>query len=411
MKKFLLAIGSLALLILALRAAAPLLVPPTPIKTLAVTREDLTITVSPTTISTVTADYEVRLAPEVSGQIVHLPWEEGDRVAAGGTLFRIDPATYEGMARRAEANVRVAEARLRSGAAGRKLEAEQIELAIAAARTALDLARKTADRSGNLVGRGGAAVARHDAELQAYEVALSTYDAKVSMRAKLDLLDAEAALNAALLAQARADLDLARVNLARCETRAPFDGVVARRYAQSGEFAAPGAPVLAFVDPDRLYVNALIDEVDIPHIAVGRSCEILLDAYPGLPLAGRVTRISPVITGLMNQSKTFAVRAVPLSSRGAILKPGQSCDVRIHVETVPRVLTVSSQAVVEKGGRKWVYVVREGRLLRREVTLGRTNGTDHEVLAGLAEGETITAALDSKSLVEGARVVAETERP
>lgn len=409
MRRFALLVGLLFLGVFLLSRAAPHLIPVPRVKVTPVRRADLVIAVSPTSISSVVSERECRVACEVGGRLVELPWEEGDPVEAGAVVARVDDAAHEAALRRAEALAAVAAARLAMGEAAVALERVQIELSLEAAETTLALARKSFVRSDELTRRGGAARAKYDLERQNYEVALVTRDAKGEMRRKLDLLEAECAVHRAALRQAEADVALARITLERCTVRAPYAGVVSRRHAVRGETVAPGQPLVTLIDPDAVYLNALIDEVDIGRVEVGSSCEISLDAFPERPLAGRVIRVSPVVTGFANQTKTFAVRAVPLVPSSLPMKPGQSCDLRIHVETAERALVVPVAAMHEKAGRRFVYAVTDGRLARREIAVGRTNWTEVEVTDGLAEGDLVVASLDTKGLVAGSRVEVETE--
>jgi membrane fusion protein, multidrug efflux system len=92
------------------------------------------------------------------------------------------------------------------------------------------------------------------------------------------------------LQQARSDLDQALLNLHYTRLRAPFDGVVVKRYVHLGDFASPGVAILSMYNPDLIYVTANLEETRLPGVAPGNPVELQLDAFAE-PLRGRVVWI------------------------------------------------------------------------------------------------------------------------
>jgi membrane fusion protein (multidrug efflux system) len=90
---------------------------------------------------------------------------------------------------------------------------------------------------------------------------------------------------------AKADLEMAKLNLEHTKIIAPFDGVIAKRYVQHGSFVGPGLPVFNIFDPATIYVIANLEEGKLAGVKVGQSTDIWVDAYPGIKIKGVVERI------------------------------------------------------------------------------------------------------------------------
>jgi multidrug efflux pump subunit AcrA (membrane-fusion protein) len=119
-------------------------------------------------------------------------------------------------------------------------------------------------------------------------------------QAQLELLQSgatseEIALAEASVAQAAAALEVARVALDRCETRAPFAGTVGAVYIRLGELIVPGQMLLTLGDLDTLQVETTdLDEIDVAQVELGQAAEITFDALPDTVFSGRLVHISPM---------------------------------------------------------------------------------------------------------------------
>ena len=90
---------------------------------------------------------------------------------------------------------------------------------------------------------------------------------------------------------ANADLATARLNLEHTKIIAPFNGVIAKRYAQHGSYVGPGLPVFNIYDPATIHVIANLEEGKLAGVKVGQTTDISVDAYPGIKVKGVVERI------------------------------------------------------------------------------------------------------------------------
>jgi membrane fusion protein (multidrug efflux system) len=126
------------------------------------------------------------------------------------------------------------------------------------------------------------------------------------------------------LFQARRDLDEAKSNLSYTTIRAPFPGIVVKRYLNLGDFASPGVAVLSMYNPDLTYVTANLEENLLPGVAPGNSVELQVDAIAE-PLRGRVVWIDK------STGAQFALLPRNVVS-GEFTKVVQRVPVRIQVE-------------------------------------------------------------------------------
>lgn len=251
---------------------------------------------------------EVRVGAQVGGRVLEVPVEEGDRVAAGAVLARLDPADIELALRRAEAERDQAVAQLRLLQAGARAEdVQQARAQVDSARAELvaaeselrsasaDLERfeaLLASNSGSRKQRDDAATRRAVAEArvtaaQARVRAAQETVAKLRAGARPEELAAARARVAAVEAQ------IAEIEKARADTVlvSPVAGVVTLKTVRAGELVARGTPIVTITDLERPWANVYVDEPLVPNLRLGQAVTIVTDA--GQRLAGRITFISP----------------------------------------------------------------------------------------------------------------------
>lgn len=217
----------------------------------------------------------------------------------------------------------------------------------------------------------------------------------------------------ARISQAQAALEVARVTLEKTVLRAPFDGVVADVTTEVGEWITPSPPglpippVIVLIEDAAMYVSAPMDEVDVAKVQVGQAARITIDAYPGRPFPGKVTRVAPYVLDVQEQNRTFEIEAEledGVFSRK--LPHGASADVEVILAGRDNVLRIPSYALLE-GGK--VLVVEKDRLASRTLKTGLKNWQFVEVTEGLVSGDLVTVSLDRSEVKEGARVRIEAE--
>jgi RND family efflux transporter MFP subunit len=192
---------------------------------------------------------------------------------------------------------------------------------------------------------------------------------------------------------ARLGLEQARKNLPKASLIAPFAGLITDVPVKLGD-RLPAATyttytVIQLVDPDRLEMDGLVDEVDIPKVKIGQEASLKIDALPTKEFKGQVTYISTTPTvkaGVVSYKVTISLQDVV----GSGLKDGMTATASINWERRVNVLIIPDSAVRDRYKTPFVEVVLDtGRIEQRLVTLGKTDGRNREISEGLTVGERI----------------------
>ncbi len=180
---------------------------------------------------------------------------------------------------------------------------------------------------------------------------------------------------------------------------APASGVVTELKVMQGQAIQAGTSLYTITDLSQVWVDAEIREADAALVRVGAFAKLTFAGYPDKQYSGRVGYIYPSVAA---ESRTLKARIVVRNNDG-LLKPGMYGIVEL---TAPErtALTVPSSAVVHTGSRSLVFVdMGGGKLVPRDITVGRTSGDYTEVLSGLAVGENVATSaqflIDSESNV------------
>jgi HlyD family secretion protein len=329
-------------------------------------------TVTNSKAGTVKTRRRAALSPEIGGRIEVLPVRKGDRVRKGQLLVRLASADFNAQVRTQQ----------RSMEAARAGENEACQRAQQAER---DLARMVALAGDRLVSQ----------------------ELKEQAQSQRDAAAAACEASRARVQQGQAMLEFARVNRGKTELRAPFDGVVADLRGEVGEWITPSPPgvpippLLELLDPDAIYVSAPLDEVDVGRVRAGQVVRVTIDAFPGRPISGRLTRVAPYVMDVQQQSRTFEVEVdLDDTAFARTLLPGSSADVEVILDARDGVLRVPSYALID--GKK-ALVLRDGTLVAVPVEIGLRNWGFAEVRRGLAAGDAVVVSLDRADVKEGAR--------
>jgi len=344
-------------------------------------------------MGTLAAYDQATLKVKVPGRVQTITVDLGSVVRQGQVIAQIEPRDYQLRVEQAEAALAQARARLGLPIEGTddRVDPEQTAL-VRQARAVLEEARATYERSARLLEEGIIPRSRFDADEAAYKVALSRYQ---------DALE-EVRNRQALLAQRRAELALARQQLADTVVYAPFDGVVQERHTSVGEFLAAGAPVATIVRIDPLRLRAEVPEREAPRVRPGQRVRVRVEGDPSI-YTGRIVRLSPTIT---LQTRMLVVEA-EVRNTGQ-LRPGAFARVEILTGEGRPAPVVPPNALVSFAGLEKVFVVQQGKAVEKRVTTGRRTGEWVEILSGLEPGEEVI--LDPGNLQTGQAVIPVRER-
>ena len=266
------------------------------------------------------------IATDISGIVLEVPVHEGQRVAKGDVLLRLDPRPFQIAVDGARANLNG----MVSTLSAMKLDYQRMlrDAEVKAAQVEADQAAY--DRFANLVKVGGVTRADYDNarfQLTASRHALEAL--KVHATVQLAKLGGDADPDVKTMAdylQAKARLDEAQRQLDHTVIRAPFAGIVTQvESVQPGLYLAAAAAALGLVSTDRIWVEANPKETELTHVKNGDPVRINVDTYPGRVWEGSVASISP------NTGSEFSVLPAQNTS-GNWVKVVQRIPVRIQVK-------------------------------------------------------------------------------
>lgn len=323
---------------------------------------------------------EVKLSPDVSGEIVEVRCSEGDYVQTGDTLILIRRDTYISRVERARASLSA----LKAQHSRNKAELSKAEL---------DYSRNT-----RLFEGGAISKAVFENSKAGYEIAEQTV-----LASKYTILSGEAELKEAL------------ESLAKTTICAPTDGIVSRLTVEPGERVVgtsqmAGTEMLRIADPERMELVVDVGENDVVRICEGDSVSIEIDAHPRHIFTGKVTQIANSAKNLdvsFEKLTNFEVR-MEIVPDGAKLLPGMSASASIVTQSKQDCLAIPLGCVFTEGRQEFVWVLRDDRSVeKRAISTGIQNLKEIEVIDGLVEGEEIvTAPLSAinKELTDGQKV-------
>ncbi len=331
-------------------------------------------------IGTVEARRAYQIGPTVSGRVLRVVVDQGDRVRAGDLLAEMDPVDLAERSRAAAESL-----------ASASQAAESARAQLEEAKSRLRLAADNARRYAELEQKG----------FVSHEMAQArTHEANAAAAAR----DAAAAsLAAAQRNQARAAAELDALGRQRGHLRltAPVDGLVTRRNAEPGTTVVAGQAVVELVDEASLWLRTRIDQGRSAGLAAGLPAEIVLRSRPQERLAGRVARVDRVSDSVTEERLAdIAFERLP-----ADLSIGELAEASVRLPEVAAARFVPSAAVKSQGGQTGIWRVdARGRARFRPVTVGVTTLDGRsQILAGLEAGEAVILH-STEALSEGRKV-------
>jgi membrane fusion protein, multidrug efflux system len=271
------------------------------------------------------------VAPRVNGQITRVLVSDDETVRAGQLLAEIDDRDLRVAVQSATAEAAAAQAAIYSLVATVKRQISAIEQAQAAVRSdeaSLALARSNAQRYRNLSKDGSGTqqeAQQADAQLQVQLAGLDRDKAGAEgARLQSSILEADLKKAESTRDRSQAALAAAKLNLSYTRITAPVGGTVARRSLREGAFVNIGAPLLALVPLDKVYIEANFRETQLARIHPGQAVAIRVDSQPGLVLSGRVASLASA------SGASFAPVA-PQNATGNFTKVVQRLPVRITI--------------------------------------------------------------------------------
>ena len=274
-----------------------------------------------TATGTLRADEAVELQPETNGKIVSINFKEGTTVRRGELLIKLNDAELQATLQRTSSRRDLAEIKERR------------------------LAQLVASKSVNQ----------------------QDYDAAASE-----------------LSVQRAEVALVEAQLAKCEIRAPFDGVVGLRFVSEGAFVTPTIRVATLQRLSQLKIDFSVPEKYASRIRVGSAVTFRVDGGAS-SFKGEIFAVDPRID---SATRTVLIRALCPNPEGRLL-PGAFANVEFTLAEVSDALLVPAGAVIPGLSEKNVFIAVEGKAVRRIVQTGVRTETSVQIIAGLAAGDVV----------------------
>ncbi|MES3035168.1 MAG: efflux RND transporter periplasmic adaptor subunit [Gemmatimonadota bacterium] len=313
--------------------------------------DTMAIASGPSISGELNAERSASVRSEVSGSVVQVFVEPGQRVTAGTTLARIDATTAS-----------AAELSARTGVTAGEAQAAQ--------------AKKELDRAERLNAAGAIA----DRDLENARLTYSTTMAQLA-NVKSAYAQASKALRSATV-------------------RAPFAGVIAGDVVSAGDVVTPGTELFTVVDPKSMRLEAAVPAAQVGQISIGMPVAFTVSGYGDRKFTGKVTRVSPVADPTTRQVQILA--SIPNSA--GTLVGGLFAEGRVNAET-RTALVLPSTAIDQRGATPAVMRVKGGRVERVSVTLGIRDDQreNFEITQGLQRGDTVLLGA-AQAIGEGKQV-------
>ncbi|MFN3380365.1 MAG: efflux RND transporter periplasmic adaptor subunit [Runella zeae] len=393
-------------------------------------------------------EVEVKISPDVSGEIIGLYVEEGDSVVKGQLLAKIRPDNYDALVARAQASVNSS-----------KAEVERAKASLAQSNAQMIRAKTDYDRNQKLLADKVVSEADFQRVEADYKVAQQNVEAgKAAVEAsKFNVQSSEAALRDAT------------ENLRKTTIYAPQSGTISKLNVELGDRVVgtsqmAGTEMMRIANLNNMEVRVNVNENDIVRVNLGDTVEIEVDSYADRKFVGSVTEIANTANGMATTSASAAasnstdavtefevkIKILNSSYRDLLLKkgkksypfkPGMTASVEIITERKLNVLSVPIAAVTTRGKettettdnseasnsstpenqkakkedkvKELVFINDKGKAVSREVKTGISDFENIEIISGLKEGEEIISGPFievSKRLKDGALVAKKVEK-
>ncbi|MCE5319723.1 MAG: efflux RND transporter periplasmic adaptor subunit [Bacteroidales bacterium] len=352
---------------------------------------------------------EVKISPDVSGEIIDLNFKEGDLIKKGELIIKIKQDVYISMKERSEASLNSVKAQLTQQLAQ------------------FSLVEQTYRRSKTLFDQKAISESEYENALSQYNVTKEQIKA-----AEFNVKSATAALKEA------------QENLIKTTIYAPMDGIISKMSVEKGERVVgtsqmAGTELLRIANFDHMEVLVDVNENDIIRIKQNDTASIEVDAYPNRKFTGVVTQIANSAKNIgssVEQVTNFEVKILILPESYSDLivngknpfRPGMSATASIQTDKKYNILTVPLQAITTRTDLKGdttkkaklademleqVFVIKADNTLEvREITTGIQDISNIEVVKGLKEGDKVVTgpySAISKTLKAGTKVAGKKE--
>ena len=351
----------------------------------------------------IVAHHKINVNSKVTGRLAWIGVEKGDKVKEGQVLVRLEDEEFRAQYQQARGTYENAKAyldELQNGSRPQEIQQAQHNLDEARATAAND--KVTLDRTRGLVAQGVLSKQALDDATAKYEASQQRANSlqQAFTLAKIGPRPEELARARGALLQAEGQMNYAKSQLDATVIRAPVSGTILERKAEKGELVtsqfastAEGGPqgsVVALADLTDLQVELDIAQDDFAKLHSKQRGVVTVDAFPDRKYNGYIAEISPEA----NRQKATVQVKVQIEKPDEFLRPDMNSTVKFLADEdksaarQPTGAVVPTSAVVDRDGKKVVFIVLNGKALQREVrVLGQRSGG--YLVDGLVGGETV----------------------
>ncbi len=336
--------------------------------------------------------HKANLSFGTTGVVKEIMVDEGEEVSEGQVLAKLDAPALEASVKMSQAEYEMAELALMQTIFPHysyRYSSDQPGVWLA-----LEEAQDNLEEAQRLLGEGK----NEEAQALLDMVKESLDKAEEKSQARVWALPLSVKLAELQLDQAEAALDMAKADLAKATITALFDGIVADIMINDGQQLSTmtyADPAIILIDPTKIEMNGVIDEMDVSKVKEGQEANIILDALPDKELKGKVTFVSNSAT--VEAGVVFYKTTITLENPDKELKDGMSATAEIIIDRRDNVLLIPNRAIRGSWENPWVEVITDSEIEHREVSLGMDDGINTEVLSGLEEGEKVVLPPVSQS--------------
>ncbi len=284
---------------------------------------------------------DVIVSSQVSGKVLSILLEEGQKVNAGDTVLIIDPSTYQLKLQEAVSSLAASEAQfqlLKSGA--RSEDIKQAEEIAKQAEINLSLAEKDKQRFENLYQSKSITKKHLDDAVARYEITLAQFNSAKENLIKIknlarpeELKQAEANVN-----RLRANVDILKKSLSDCYVTSPINGFIVKKFIEAGETAGPMTSLFKVSDLSVVDLKIYVSETELGKVKLEQPVDVKVDTYPNKIFKGKVIYISPeaeftpknIQTKEERTKLVFAIK-VRIDNPDFELKTGMPADAAINL--------------------------------------------------------------------------------
>lgn len=332
------------------------------------------------------ANEQVSIIPKASGIVESVNVRLGDMVEVGDILFTIEQNDYSRNVEQAQNSIQLAQKSVDQAANGLNSAKINFELN----KEKIENAMINLERTRILYEEGAVSKSQlEQAELSASQLSLDALQGQVKQ--------AEIAYQQSLsqLEQARVGYDQAQSGLDNTVVKSPIKGTVSALNVVQGQIAAASQVAATVVEMDRVYLQVNVVENIVTKLQEGQKAQVRVSALSEEFIESTIEYVSPTADP---RSQLYTVR-VYLDNADKAIKPGMSGEVKLVLDSVDKAIIVKADAVLDEDGESFVFVVQDGKAIKRTVEVGLDTGDHVEVKSGLTAGE--------KLIIEGQYYVAD----